>query len=119
MAKKPLPDMILETEIETEDIQEMFDEIVEEIDLGRSTTSDALNGKPTIPHDAYDCVIWDSNNTPIDVAVSKAYTALKTGGLFLVPKGNKDAESAIGLITALFGIGNEKIKEYAVFVKEQ
>lgn len=83
-----------------------------------SSTSSELNLKTAVPSNVYDCVVWDSNNIPLDVAASRAYIALKIGGIFIVDKKHPSVSVLLDVLLALFEVQDSK-GDNMIFVKER
>lgn len=80
-------------------------------------TSDAINQYTVLPVAEFDCVLWDNKNLPLDVVAARAYTALKVGGIFIVPK-CADVDNLLPVILTMFEI-KETDKTHVTFVKEK
>lgn len=95
---------------------------------GKLSTSNELNALTVIPNLTYDAVIWDNKNLSLDSAASRAYMALKAGGIFIVEK-CEELEMMLPVLMSMFDIqetkkgiyaGDDGIKkEVVVFVKEK
>lgn len=105
MAKK----QEMEEVIITEDVQP---EIPTEM---RTTSVAELNKVVVLPYQEFDCVIY-SGSIPIDVAASKAYYVLKSGGEFIVDKKSSDLSTWMDVILSLFDL-KETLDTTIVFVK--
>lgn len=82
--------------------------------LLRTTTVVELNKIVVLPYCEYDCVIY-SNTIPIDVAASRAYYVLKSGGEFIVSQ-KADIGNWMDVILSLFDI-KETNDDSIIFVK--
>ena len=80
-------------------------------------TSNAINQYTVLPVAEFDCVLWDNKNLPLDVVAARAYTALKVGGIFIVPK-CADVDNLLPVILTMFEI-KETDKTHVTFVKEK
>ncbi len=100
--------------LEDEEI-DFEDELIPEIGAFQST-SEQLNAGGVVIQDTYDAVIWDNKNLPLEIAASRAFMALKTGGVFIVDI-FPELDNMVPLLLTMFD-SIYKVKQQAYFVKE-
>lgn len=119
MAKKQIDIEEEAFEIDDESIEDEDNDFAVELipEIGTfQSTSEKLNAGGVVIQDTYDAVIWDNKNLPLEIAASRAFTALKTGGVFIVDI-FPELDNMVPLLLTMFD-SVYKVKQQAYFVKE-